>query len=222
MADDRKRDRRGGGSPPANRHDALFRAILENQERATALIREYLPPDIRRLISDDPPQLVDGTFVSEAMRASQSDRLFKVKLKDGGAAYLFCLLEHKSRPDPRTPLQLLDYTVRIWDRYAGNRADRLRRLPPVIPLVIYHGRAPWTVPLSIFDMIADTDELRPFIRSMQYEVGDLGRIETDQLSANGTLRAGLAALKFAFSRISRAELQQLLAALRTRTALKSP
>ena len=109
---------------------------------------------------------------------------------------------------------MLGYQVRIWERYAQNRADRLRALPPIIPIVFYHGREPWTVPRSIFEAIDESDELRPFVRAMEYVLHDLGRMETERLSANAALRAGLAALKFAFSGGTPVEeLSRLLAAL---------
>ena len=207
-------DTRKGGRRLANRHDALFRALLEDPGRCTTLIREYLPDDIRALLSDEPPQLLDGTYVDEDMRTIQSDRLFQVRLKTGQPAFVYTLLEHKSAADPRTPLQLLGYQVRIWERYAQNRADRLRALPPNIPIVFYHGREPWTAPRSIFEAIDDSDGLRPFVRAMEYILHDLGRMETERLSEDATLRAGLAALKFAFSGgASVEELRRLLAAL---------
>ena len=46
------------------------------------------------------------------------------------------LLEHKSAPVPRTPLQLLGYKVRIWERHAGTDGRKLRRLPQNFPLVV--------------------------------------------------------------------------------------
>jgi len=153
--------------PPANRHDALFRALLENPDRAASLVRASLPGDLRALLDDTPPRLVDGTFIDEAMAGSQSDRLFEVRLRTGKPAMIYCLMEHKSRPDWRTPLQLLGYKVRIWARYAGRWVDRLRALPPIIPVVYYHGRSPWTVPCSIFEMIDADEALEPHVRSME-------------------------------------------------------
>ena len=214
MTDDRKKKNRAGNSVPATPHDALFRALLESPDRAAALIRGYLPAEIASLISDTPPKLLDGTFVDEALRGSQSDRLFEVQLNVGKPALLFCLLEHKSEPSLRTPLQLLEYKVQIWRRWAGNRADRLRALPPIIPLVFYAGRQKWTVPASIFDMIDDDATIRPFVRSMKYILHDLGRIELDQLSEDDAVLAGLGALKYESARkIPFEVLRQILAAL---------
>ena len=77
--------------------------------------------------SGRPIRLVDASFVDAVLHQSHSDRLFEARLKDGGTAFVYVLLEHKAAPDPGTPLQMLGYMVRIWQRYAEDRASRLRR-----------------------------------------------------------------------------------------------
>ena len=50
------------------------------------MLRERLPTDISSLLTDDPPELLDGEFIDEALQGSQSDRLFRARLKAGGEA----------------------------------------------------------------------------------------------------------------------------------------
>lgn len=92
---------------PGQPHDCLFRALLDSPARAAALIRDHLPPDILRIMAPTPPRPIDGTFIDEDLQGTRTDRLFAVDLTDGRPALLYVLLEHKSSPDPRTPLQLL-------------------------------------------------------------------------------------------------------------------
>jgi predicted transposase YdaD len=118
-------------------HDLLFRALCDDPRRAGVLIRDYLPEWIASRLSDEPPVLLDGSFVDPRLSGSQSDRLFSVALRGGGTILIYVLMEHKSTPDPETPLQLQDYRTGIWRRYANGSAARLRKLPPIIPLVFY-------------------------------------------------------------------------------------
>lgn len=46
------------------------------------------------------------------------------------------LLEHKSKPEVWVALQLLRYMVRIWERLQHRK---VKKLPPIIPIVVYHG-----------------------------------------------------------------------------------
>jgi predicted transposase/invertase (TIGR01784 family) len=125
-------------------HDQFFRALLERPKAAGALLRERLPKELADQIVGD-PTLVEGSFIDEGMRRSQCDRLYRVQLRSGGEAFVYFLIEHKSAPDGRVALQLLRYLARIWERHQ-RRGGRRGLLPAVFPLVVYHGRARWTVP----------------------------------------------------------------------------
>ncbi len=107
-------------------------------------------------------------------------------------------MEHKSRPDPGTPLQLLGYRASIWKRYAGRDAGKLRALPPIITIVLYHGKADWEVPASIFGCIDAGDELSAYVRDFRYDLVSLRPIAYERLSSSPPVRAALGALKFAF------------------------
>ena len=184
---------------PAQPHDALFRALLDEPERADLLIREYLPPDIAALVTDEPVRAVEGTFIETgSLAASRSDRLFEARLTDGRRALLYVLLEHKSRADPGTALQMMGYMHRIWQQYAGGTASKLRALPPIIPLVFYHGRRRWGVARSVVEAVDAPEALVPFVRSLSYVLCDLGTVAHEALSRDPALRAGLGALKYVF------------------------
>ncbi len=137
---------------------------------------------------------LDGSFVDEALRGTQSDMLFEVELASGGLALVYVLAEHKSRPDPGTPLQLADYMVRIWTRYAQGRADRLRALPPVLPVVFYRGEDSWSVADGLEAMIAADDRELVVLPGERYVLRALSELPTEDLSHDAALRAGLIAL----------------------------
>jgi predicted transposase YdaD len=183
---------------PTQPHDKLFKALMDDPAMAGALIRERLPPDIAELLGPDPPEAMDGSFIDPALRASQSDRLFKVRTSGGDDAYLFLLVEHKSSPDFDLPLQLLGYMVRIWKRHADASPTPVRLLPAILPMVLYHGARAWTVPLSFRQMIAADEAILGRHLDFSYGLTDLGRIDDDRLPGRGGLRAGLLALKYAF------------------------
>ena len=106
-------DKSGPRGISATPHDGLFRALVSDPGRAAALIRDHVPDRIVGLLADAPPVPLDGSFVDETLRGSQSDVLFKVELASGGPAFVYVLVEHKSYPDPGTPLQLANYMVTL-------------------------------------------------------------------------------------------------------------
>ena len=134
---------------PTQPHDKLFKGLLDQPGTAGVLLRERVPPEIASLLADNPPELIDGEFIDEALQGSQSDRLFRARLKDGGDALLYVLIDHKSSPEPGIILQLLGYMLRIWVRHAGGKAEALRSQPAILPMVVYHGASEWKVSLSL-------------------------------------------------------------------------
>ena len=181
---------------PTQPHDKLFKGLLDQPGTAGALLRERLPSDIACFLTDDPPELLDGEFIDEALQGSQSDRLFRALLKGGGEVLLYVLIDHKSTPEPGIILQLLGYLLRIWSRYAGGKAEALRSLPPILPMVVYHGASEWKVSLSLRDTIKAPEAIKQYQPDVRYVLVDLGPIPNEQLSAYPPLRAGLLALKY--------------------------
>ena len=178
-----------------NPHDKLFRALLGDPERARAFLRDHLPNSIVAQLADTLPEIIEGSFVDEALAGSQSDLLLKVELANGEPGLVFVLAEHKSSPDPGLPLQMATYMVRVWKSYAGTSSVRLRKLPPIIPVVVYHGSANWTVPDSLRDMIATEDDDLAFLPGAGYILRNLRAMEIDELSRNAALRMGFLTLR---------------------------
>jgi len=198
-------------------HDAFFKRLLGTPEAAATFLRERLPPEIAAALAPDPPEPVPGSFVDKDYRSSQSDLLFRMRTAEGDEAFLYALLEHKSDPDPLVALQLLGYMVRIWDRW---RRERPRtgtplRLPPIIPMVVYHGAKSWTVSTAFPALVRAPAALEPHVPAFDYLLTDLGRIEDAALSADARLRAGLMALKYIF----RKDLPEHLAGMLTAQAV---
>ena len=177
-------------------HDDLFRALLSDRQRAGAFLRDHLPNEIAGQLHSDPPEILDGSFIDEALRSTQSDVLLEVKTKSNDPAFVYVLAEHKSTPDIGLPLQLAGYMVEIWKRYAGGRAGKLRALPPIIPIVCYHGTANWTVPDGIASMIAGQgSEALSFLPGERYILRNLSALDVDTLSLDPALKAGFIAMR---------------------------
>ena len=69
--------------------------------------------------------------------------------------------------------------VRIWKRFAGTSATRLSSLPPIVPVVVYHGAPDWTVPGSLRDMIAADDPELAFLPGSGYILRNLRTMDID-------------------------------------------
>lgn len=203
----------------AHPHDRFFRILMDSRGAAEALFRERLPRALVEQLADGPPEPVDGTFIDAHLRGSVADRLFRLRLRSGRSLFVYCLVEHKSAPEFRVGLQLLRCLARIWEQEDRNGGD----LPYILPLVVYHGAAPWTVPARFSGLFAPGVALGVAPLDFEMVVVDVGAIEDARLSSDATLFAGLLELKYALRvERQRAMLRAVLEALRRAPWLLRP
>ncbi len=216
MADDAIKDEFENQRPGASKpivpfgHDRFFKLVLDHDERATEIIKHFLPAEIAALMSDEPVKLIDGSFIDPSLGTSQSDRLFEVKLTSGDALLVYTLLEHKSYLDAMTPLQVEEYKFKIWRRYHRQDGSGQVKLPPIVTLVFYHGSQPWTVPLSAYEMIADSEIIRPQVRSPGYVVCHLEPDRLKDFTAHPEARGGFLCLWLSDTTVEKNDVQKLV------------
>lgn len=100
-------------------------------------------------------------MLDEELQQYFSDLLFRVSLQTGRDAYVYVLLEHKSYVERFAALQLLRYKVEIWEqahaeaKAAANPQKRsaVRKLPPIFPLIVYHGTRKWQIAQQFADLV---------------------------------------------------------------------
>ena len=131
-------------------HDRLFRTVFSDAAEAASLLQAAVPQELRDNVDWNSLRLVEGSFVDDDLRQSESDLLFEAGYgkdtdlhgmgKDQLRLYL--LFEHQSTPDAWMRYRLMKYCCRIWD---ADLRDNPRRteLQPVIPLVFYQGARAW-------------------------------------------------------------------------------
>jgi predicted transposase YdaD len=178
-------------------HDDLFTEAFGTKQAARGMLQTLLPKSILAKVDLDTLAPVPGTFRDEALKTSQSDLLFSVELA-GRPALVYVLLEHKSYHDPWVALQLLRYVVRIWEK-ALRAEPPPARLPPVIPLVVYHGETSWTASTRLLDildpLVEGMPELAKLTPRFEFLLDDLNQATDEELlSRTMGLFATLAAI----------------------------
>jgi predicted transposase/invertase (TIGR01784 family) len=167
------------------RHDSLFKFTFSKAENAASAIAAVLPQSIAQHIDFDAFELQPGSFVDVELKNRHTDLLYRTRLLDGrGDAFVHILFEHQSSPDPTMPLRMLGYMVRIW--WAFLRDNPGAKLPPIVPVVLYHGTQPWTVPTSMAEMYSDAVNLEDFgalLPTANFIVDDLSAVSDEALRA---------------------------------------
>jgi predicted transposase/invertase (TIGR01784 family) len=178
-----------------NPHDRFFRETFSRPEVARDFITEYLPSEVVDVLNLESFELDKDSFVDEELREHFSDLLYRVRQLNGDEANVYLLLEHKSSPETLVALQLLRYMVRIWERA---RQENTKKLPPIIPIVVYHGREKWQVSENFTGLFEGTEALRPYWPNFRYELQDLNQVDEENIRGNLLLRATLLTLMRSF------------------------
>lgn len=148
-----------------NPHAMFFEKVFSRTDVISDIIQYYLPQSIVQALDISTIQLEPGSFITNDLKPTQSDLLFKVQTRDHLSIMLYFLFEHKSDMDRWIMLQLLGYIVQICHKQrAENKQQRQEKreenklsnrpenegikteyLYPIIPVVFYHGKTRWKV-----------------------------------------------------------------------------
>lgn len=117
-------------------HDALFKQFLSDIDIARDFFSIHLPPALREICDFSTLRLESASFIDDALRSRLSDMLYSLRTRQG-EGYLYCIIEHQSKPDKFMALRLLRYSLAAMQQHV---AQGNKTLPLVVPLLFYHGR----------------------------------------------------------------------------------
>jgi predicted transposase YdaD len=146
----------------------MFRHTFRQPEHAAPLLRALLPRALATGIDWSSLALEPGTFVEPELRQRHSDVLFSARRRRGRRVMLYVLVEHKSSSERDTVLQLWRNLGWIWQTL-WQQQPRPKRLPPIVPLVVHHGRHRWTAPRDLIELL----DLRGFTPGGRRAFADL-------------------------------------------------
>jgi len=178
-----------------NPHDRFFKDLMTRPEATRDFLTYYLPLPIIEALDIDQIEFVKDSFIDAHLREHFSDLVYRIGLKNGNAAIVYLLFEHKSTPEPMVALQLLRYIVRIWEQSAR---EAVKHLPPIFPLVFYHGEEPWTIDRQFSSLVAlnEAPGFREYTPEFRYHLCDLSQYDDADIIGGALLQVGLRALKY--------------------------
>jgi len=192
-------------------HDNGYKALFSHPEMVQDLLRGFVHEDWVGQLDFSTLERVAGSFVAPGLRRRESDVIWRLRWQGDRWLYVYLLIEFQSTVDPFMALRLMVYLGLLYQDLVQNRQlPESGKLPPVLPLVLYNGVAPWGAALTLGELIEEVpgglDHYQPQLR---YCLLDEGRIAEGDLGARN-----LAAALFLLER-SRGpeEIQTVVAAL---------
>jgi Putative transposase, YhgA-like/Domain of unknown function (DUF4351) len=196
MPPDGAPDTPGGAKPPVivaedddfvhQPHDSFFKSLFGDVRNAAEVLRTALPPRVSAHIDWDSLQVVSASFVDDALKQRHGDMMYRARLTQGGETFLWVLFEHQSTVEERMAWRMLRMMFQTLDTWWTQHPEATR-LPPVLPVVLYQGTAPWTAPVSFAELYELSEEARrdlgEYLLSCRYVLDDLQAMPDEELMA---------------------------------------
>ena len=167
-------------------HDPSYKQFFSNPDMVASLLRDLVPEDFVNDLDFSTLEQCSGSYVTDDLRDRHDDIIWRVRWRDSWM-YLYLLLEFQSTIDPWMAVRILAYTALLWqDLIKSGTVRDGESLPPVLPIVIYNGRKPWTAAQDVAELLPPIrGPLRRYQPRQSYFLLDEGRVPEDLLHTGG-------------------------------------
>lgn len=179
-----------------NIHDKFIKQILSDKELAIEFLQHYLPEELVKTLDFGTLQQQDTSYITDRLKTSYSDLLWRVKIKGRDSLQISLLLEHKSSPDTKTAFQLLEYLALGYQKQLRERKEP----ELIVPVLYYHGKRKWKF-RAIKEYFNDyPDFLKKYLPAFDTEFVNLHKVASEQIMAlkNGLLSSAIMLQKYCF------------------------
>ncbi|WP_200248901.1 Rpn family recombination-promoting nuclease/putative transposase [Lamprobacter modestohalophilus] len=179
-------------------HDCFFRENFARPVIARDFLQHHLPAALLPELDLERMSISPDTFVTEALRKVYSDLIYQIPYRNTQLS-VYLLFEHKSRSEHWVLLQLLRYVVASGELYRDQNPEA-KSLPPIYPLVLYHGQEHWRAPAHFHDLIDPLPEaLKPFVPQFGYALHDISARSNTEIKGAVLSRLVQLALRYIYS-----------------------
>ena len=129
-------------------------------------------------------------YVGNAFQQRRGDTAWRLRARSadhaGGWLHVLVMIEFQSSTDAAMALRVLEYTALLYVELLRTGSHRPGALPPVLPIVLYNGEAPWRPATEMRDLIAKPSAiLAPYQPSQRHVVLDERRVTAEELKLHG-------------------------------------
>ena len=178
-------------------HDSGYKSLFSHPEMVEDLIRGFVHEDWVRDLDFSTLKKVPGNYVAPNLMPRESDVVWKLRWKGNRVLYVYLLMEFQSTVDSSMALRMMVYLGLLYqDLLKRGETTPAGKLPPVLPLVLYNGYAPWGAAREISELIEEVpgglEQYRPRLR---YCLLDEMRMADSELESLRNLAAAMVRLE---------------------------
>jgi len=182
-----------------NPHDKFFKYIFNKKENIITLLKFIFQKNNINFIDFNNIKIISNEQNNKKFKHNFADIIIKTKIKNNINTDIYLIIEHKSYKDKNIFIQILEYMLNMWKQDIENK----QKLRVIIPIVIYHGKNRWNIPVEFKDYFDVDNDIRKYLINYRYVLlnlreAELNYFEDSELKNNKDAYISLLLLKNAY------------------------
>ena len=173
-------------------HDSSYRLLYSHPRLVEDLLKGFVDEPWVKDIEWSTLRLEASQHVSSSLEQRRNDLVWRMSLKGGRSLFVYLMLEFQSTVDWHMAVRLLTYLGLFYEGLVRSGSPKRRKLPAVVPVVVYNGVSPWSAKLDVHELVEESPgaiaEYHPRLRYKLIEARSCR--ELDLGTARGADRAG--------------------------------
>ena len=173
-------------------HDTGYKKLYSFPKMVEDLLVGFVGQDWIQELDFTTLEKLNNSYVTDEFRERSDDIIWRVRFRKRWL-YVYLLIEFQSAVDHTMPVRLLSYMGALYqDLIASKKIRNPKKLPPVMPIVLYNGEPRWNAALTLAEMIEPIPEsLQAFQPQLRYWLIDEGRFSGTELATQQNLTAAI-------------------------------
>ncbi|MBC7473794.1 MAG: Rpn family recombination-promoting nuclease/putative transposase [Candidatus Sericytochromatia bacterium] len=151
-------------------HDHAYKKIFSNKTFFRQLLQSFVDMPWVKDIDFDSSETVNKSFISDDYKNTESDLIYKLKLKDKDI-YVYILMEFQSSVDKFISVRMLNYITSLYIElidFNKKSKKKLDKLPAVFPILLYNGDRDWIAATNTNQVIENNELLGEYGINYKY------------------------------------------------------
>ena len=134
-------------------YDNSYKYLFSHAQMVEDLLKGFVQEEWVEQLDFSTLEKVNGSYVSDDLRDREDDIVWRIRWGKTWL-YVYILLEFQSGVDPWMSVRIMTYVGLLYqDLIRTKQLTGEKKLPPVLPVVLYNGDAPWTAATDISHLV---------------------------------------------------------------------
>ena len=153
------------------KHDIAHKEFYSNPENVKDLIQGFVALDCVSEFDFSTLERDNDSFIEKEKNERHDDIIWRLKWRDRWV-YVYILIEFQHKIDKAMPVRIMSYVSLLYLNLLSNKKlnyGKRKKLPVVLPIVLYNGQKYWTAKRNIQDMVEKApDEMSKYVPKLSY------------------------------------------------------